>query len=53
MDYVVESDSKTDVRRPMVNAILSAGYLLLLLKPLDVTLEDIFLQLTSEDKGGI
>ena len=53
MDYVVESDSKTDVRRPMVNAILSAGYSLLMLKPMDVTLEDIFLQLTSEDKGGI
>ena len=49
----VESDSKTDVRRPMVNAILSAGYSLLMLKPMDVTLEDIFLQLTSEDKGGI
>ena len=30
-----------------------SGYSLLMLKPMDVTLEDIFLQLTSEDKGGI
>ena len=49
----MESDSKTDVRRPLVNAVLSAGYSLLMLKPMDVTLEDIFLQLTGEEKGGI
>ena len=53
VDYLVESDSKTDVRRPLVNAVLAGGYSLLMLKPMDVTLEDIFLQLTSEDKGGI
>jgi len=53
VDYLVESDSKTDVRRPLVNAVLVGGYSLLMLKPMDVTLEDIFLQLTSEDKGGI
>ena len=52
MDYLVESDTKTDVRRPLVNGVLAAGYSLLMLKPMDVTLEDIFLQLTSEDKGG-
>lgn len=52
MDYLVESDAKTDVRRPLVNAVLAAGYSLLMLKPMDVTLEDIFLQLTSEEKGG-
>ena len=52
IDYVVESDAKTDVRKPMVNAVLHAGYSLLMLKPMDVTLEDIFLQLTSEEKGG-
>jgi len=48
----VECDVKTDVRKPMVNTILHAGYSLLMLKPMDVTLEDIFLQLTSEEKGG-
>lgn len=53
VDYLVENDSKTDVRRPLVNAVLAGGYSLLMLKPMDVTLEDIFLQLTSEDKGGI
>ena len=53
VDSLVESDSKTDVRRPLVNAVLAGGYSLLMLKPMDVTLEDIFLQLTSEDKGGI
>ena len=53
VDYLVESDSKTDVRRPLVNAVLAGGYSLLMLKPMDVTLEDIFLQLTSEDKGGL
>ena len=53
VDYLVESDPKTDVRRPLVNTVLAGGYSLLMLKPMDVTLEDIFLQLTSEDKGGI
>ena len=47
VDYLVESDSKTDVRRPLVNAVLAGGYSLLMLKPMDVTLEDIFLQLTD------
>ena len=53
VDYLVESDSKTDVRRPLVNAVLAGGYSLLMLKPMDVTLEDMFLQLTIEETGGI
>ncbi len=53
VDFEVVADLGSDIRRPMVNAILSAGYSLLMLKPTDVTLEDIFLRLTSEEKGGI
>ena len=52
-DFEIVSDLGVDIRRPMVNSVLSGGYSLLMLKPTDVTLEDIFLRLTSEEKGGI
>lgn len=52
MDFMVESAPGNDVRRPLVNALISGGYSLLMLRPMDVTLEDIFLQLTSESSEG-
>ncbi len=52
MDFMVEAIPGTDVRRPLVNALVTGGYSLLMLRPMDVTLEDIFLQLTSDSEGG-
>jgi len=53
-DYVIESDENVDIRKPLFHELASKGYPILLLKPLDLTLEDIFLQLTRDaaEEGG-
>ena len=48
VDFLVESDRNIDIRKPMFNAMAKLGYPLLMVRPLDVELEDIFLQLTSD-----
>ncbi len=48
-DYTV--DALKDVRAGIFGAAAKAGIVLLGLKPLSVTLEDVFYQLTSETKG--
>jgi ABC-2 type transport system ATP-binding protein len=52
LDYIVESEKNHDIRRPLFNAMARSGNPILMLRPMDVTLEDIFLQLTTEDKEG-
>jgi ABC-2 type transport system ATP-binding protein len=52
MDFMVESEKKADVRRTIFNAMARAGKPILMLRPMDVTLEDIFMQLTTADKEG-
>ncbi len=47
-DFLVETDRNTDVRRPLFTALAKQGYPLLMLRPMDIELEDIFLQLTTE-----
>lgn len=47
-DFLVESDRQLDIRRAMFNALSKAGMPLLMLRPMDITLEDIFLKLTSD-----
>jgi ABC-2 type transport system ATP-binding protein len=49
-DFLIETDKETDVRKPLFNALSRAGYPILMLRPMDLTLEDIFLQLTSEEE---
>ncbi len=49
-EFVVESDPNVDVRKPMFYALANAGCPILMLKPLDMSLEDIFLKLTTEEK---
>ncbi len=49
-DFLVEADRTADIRRPMFNLFAKAGYPILMLRPMDSELEDIFLQLTT-DKG--
>jgi len=48
--YIVEADKNVDVRRPIFYAMAKAGYPILELKSLGMSLEEIFLQLTTEEK---
>ncbi len=47
--YEVESEQGLDVRRALSQAVVSNGWGLLELRPLKMSLEDIFLSLTTED----
>ena len=49
-DFLVEADRGADIRRPLFNQMAKMGYPILMLRPMDIELEDIFLQLTT-DKG--
>ena len=47
--YEVESERGTDVRRDLARAVVSSGWGLLELRPMRMSLEEIFLSLTTED----
>ncbi|MBC8536586.1 ABC transporter ATP-binding protein [Feifania hominis] len=47
-DFVIESELGSDVRRPLFEALAGHGYYLLGLKPMELSLEDIFMQLVSD-----
>jgi len=47
--YEVESDQGQDIRRDLSRAIVTNGWGLLELRPMRMSLEDIFLSLTTED----
>ncbi len=49
-DFLVEADRGVDIRRPLFNQMSKMGCPILMLRPMDIELEDIFLQLTT-DKG--
>ncbi len=51
VDILVTSQKEADIRRPLFNAMAKAGMPILLSRYMDVTLEDIFLQLTASGKG--
>ncbi|MGE0361620.1 MAG: ABC transporter ATP-binding protein [Vicinamibacterales bacterium] len=48
----VDSERGRDVRRELAAAVVSRGWGLLELRPMRMSLEDIFLSLTTEDAGG-
>jgi ABC-2 type transport system ATP-binding protein len=50
-DFMVESLPNIDVRKPMFSSLASAGYPILLLKPMNASLEDIFLKLTTDESS--
>jgi ABC-2 type transport system ATP-binding protein len=52
MDFMIESVRKADVRRTIFNSMARAGKPILMMRPMDVSLEDIFMQLTTIDKEG-
>ncbi len=50
VSYIVESDTDIDVRKPLFFAMAKLGYPIIEMKSMDMTLEDIFLQLVTEEK---
>jgi ABC-2 type transport system ATP-binding protein len=50
--YEVDSDAGQDLRRDIARAIVTSGWGLLELRPVRLSLEDIFLQLTTEENSG-
>jgi ABC-2 type transport system ATP-binding protein len=50
-DFLIESVTGADVRRPLFNALAGAGYPILMLRPQSASLEDIFLKLTEEGRS--
>ena len=48
----VETAEKTDVRRAVFTAMSAAEYPILMMRPHDISLEDIFLQLTTQERSG-
>ncbi len=48
--FEVESEAGRDVRRDLARAVVSGGHSLLELRPMRVSLEDIFLSLTTEEQ---
>ena len=50
--YEVQSASGHDVRRDLARAVVSGGWGLLELRPMHLSLEEIFLSLTTDDAIG-
>ncbi len=51
-EYLVESAEHLDVRKLIFSALAKAGYPVLLLKNQDLSLEDVFIQLTADQKSS-
>ncbi len=49
VDVILEADANRDVRRDVFNVMSNGGYPILLMRPVDLTLEDIFLQVTKSE----
>jgi ABC-2 type transport system ATP-binding protein len=47
--YEVDSESGRDVRRDLARAVVSSGWGLLEMRPMRMSLEDVFLSLTTEE----
>ncbi|HOQ06507.1 MAG TPA: ABC transporter ATP-binding protein [Clostridiales bacterium] len=48
--YIIESDRDIDIRKPLFFAMAKLGYPIIELKSLSMSLEDIFLQIVTEEK---
>ena len=51
-NYIVQCSADRDLRREIMEAIVQGGWALLSLESIAVSLEDIFLKLTAEEKTG-
>jgi len=50
--FEIESEAGRDVRRDLAKAVVSSGLGLLELRPMRMSLEDIFLSLTTDDAAA-
>lgn len=50
-DFIIEPKGKTDIRRLVFNTLAKAGYPIIMFNPVGVSLEDIFIKLTSESNN--
>ncbi len=50
IDILVEADKDVDIRKPLFFALSRAQYPILQMKAVDLTLEEIFLQLTTKER---
>jgi len=50
--YEVESESGRDVRRELARAVVGSGWGLLEMRPMHMSLEEIFLSLTTDEAPG-
>jgi len=48
--YIIEADKDVDVRKPMFNRLAQLGFPILELKSLNLSLEEIFIQLTTTEE---
>ncbi len=51
--YIIENEKSIDVKTPLFFALAKAGYPMHELRPLDMSLEDIFMQLTAESIDNV
>lgn len=51
-DYIIENEKMIDVRTPLFFAMAENRYPIHEMKPMDISLEDIFIQLTSESNNA-
>lgn len=51
--YIIEADKDVDVRKPLFNQLAQQNYPILELKSLNLSLEDIFLQLTTNEEKEV
>lgn len=47
-DFIIDAEKGTDIRREMFRALAAADMPIMMLKPMGLTLEEVFLQLTSD-----
>lgn len=53
VDVLVEGEAGIDIRESMFLSLSKAGFIILMMKGKDVDLEEIFLQVTTQNEGGI
>ena len=52
VDLLVEAKTDIDIREKLFLSLSSAGFIILMMKGKDIDLEEIFLEVTTSNKGG-
>ena len=53
VDLLVEANEDLDIRETLFVSLSKAGFVILMMKSKDINLEEIFLEVTTGDKGGV